>query len=112
VIPLTRPIYRSYGEERPSGPWLHWDRPAAGGAPAVTRPVVLDTQGRPFLGMDPSDPATWTRPWNPAPGMIVFLNFDGAKQQGRTPTQIQRGAQWSGAAQAPGRKPARHWWRR
>lgn len=28
-----------------------------------------------YLGMDPSDPATWRRPFNPAPGMIAYLNF-------------------------------------
>jgi hypothetical protein len=27
-----------------------------------------------YLGMDPSDPATWPRPFNPAPGMIGYLN--------------------------------------
>jgi hypothetical protein len=29
--------------------------------------------------MDPSDPVTWVRPYNPQPGMIGYLNFDGAK---------------------------------
>jgi hypothetical protein len=28
-----------------------------------------------YLGMDPSDPMTWPRPFNPAPGMISYLNF-------------------------------------
>jgi hypothetical protein len=32
----------------------------------------------PYVGMDPSDPVTWTRPYNPQPGMIAQLNFDGA----------------------------------
>lgn len=27
-----------------------------------------------FLGLDPSDPSTWIRPFNPAPGMIAYLN--------------------------------------
>lgn len=31
-------------------------------------------QGFRYLGMDPSDPATWPRPFNPAPGMISYLN--------------------------------------
>jgi hypothetical protein len=30
-----------------------------------------------YLGMDPSDPATWPRPFNPQPGMISWLNFYG-----------------------------------
>jgi hypothetical protein len=48
-----------------------------------------------WKGMDPSDPATWVRQWSPQPGMIGFLNFDGASMpyQGRTPTQLQRGPQ-------------------
>jgi len=32
----------------------------------------------PYHGMDPSDPVTWVRPYNPQPGMIGWLNFDGA----------------------------------
>jgi hypothetical protein len=28
-----------------------------------------------YLGMDPSDPQTWPRPFNPAPGMISWLNW-------------------------------------
>lgn len=32
----------------------------------------------PYYGMDPSDPRTHTRQYNPQPGMIPFLNFDGA----------------------------------
>jgi hypothetical protein len=28
--------------------------------------------------MDPTDRSTWVRPWNPAPGMIGWLNYDGA----------------------------------
>jgi hypothetical protein len=41
--------------------------------------------GEPYAGMDPSNPVTWVRPWNPAPGMIARLNFDGAARQGDTP---------------------------
>jgi hypothetical protein len=28
-----------------------------------------------YLGMDPSDPLTWPRPFVPSSGMISFLNF-------------------------------------
>jgi hypothetical protein len=49
--------------------------------------------GPQFKGMDPSNPVTFVRQWNPAPGMIAFLNFDGAAMQERTPTQLQRGPQ-------------------
>jgi hypothetical protein len=57
---------------------------------------VADTtmSGPRYKGMDPSDPATHVRPWNPQPGMIAYLNFDGANMQGRTPTGgNQRGSQ-------------------
>jgi hypothetical protein len=48
--------------------------------------------------MDPSDPLTYVRPWNPQPGMIAYLNFDGAAMQGRTPTGgLARGSQRRGA---------------
>jgi hypothetical protein len=43
----------------------------------------------PYMGMDPSDPTTWTRPYNPQPGMIGQLNFDGAKPRIEQ-TQVQR----------------------
>jgi hypothetical protein len=50
--------------------------------------------GPQFKGMDPSDPATYTRVWAPQPGMIAYLNFDGAAIQERTPTGgNQRGNQ-------------------
>ena len=28
-----------------------------------------------YLGMDPSDPSTYIRPFNPVPGMIGYLNW-------------------------------------
>lgn len=49
--------------------------------------------GPQFKGMDPSDYSTHVRQWNPQPGMIALLNFDGAAVQDRTPTQLQRGPQ-------------------
>jgi hypothetical protein len=60
---------------------------------AGMRLTVANMSGPMFRGMDPSDPTTFTRPWNPAPGMIEFLNFDGASMQAHTPTQVQRGPQ-------------------
>jgi hypothetical protein len=48
----------------------------------------------PFVGMDPSDPSTYVRAWNPRGGMIAYLNFDGAQAQALTPTGgLQRGRQ-------------------
>jgi len=64
----------------------HPRRPATGGAltmPPWFRPVGT-TGDRVFAGMDPSDPSTWIRRWNPQPGMIARLNFDGSQVQGRT----------------------------
>ena len=49
--------------------------------------------GPQYKGMDPSDPMTWTRQYNPVGGMISYLNFDGAALQGRTPTGLQGGSQ-------------------
>lgn len=31
-----------------------------------------------YLGMDPSDPTTWPRPFAPSSGMISYLNFGNA----------------------------------
>jgi hypothetical protein len=56
-----------------------------GGAPAMA--VMYGPAGlvgpvgatdHPYTGMDPSDPVTWVRPYSPQPGMISYLNFDGA----------------------------------
>lgn len=93
---VTRPIAGS-GRMHSRGGYLYYGgcgthRPMDGAAAAPT--VMAYTQAGPaFKGMDPSDPMTYTRPWNPQPGMIAQLNFDGAQLQGRTPTQLQRGAQ-------------------
>lgn len=37
--------------------------------------MVSGGTGYGYLGMDPSDPMTWRRPFNPAPGMISYLNW-------------------------------------
>lgn len=66
------------------------DRPpmsryAAGGGGLEGGAVALNTAagfagirrgntGYGYLGMDPSDPQTWRRPFQPAPGMIAYLN--------------------------------------
>jgi hypothetical protein len=68
------------------------DRPVNSySAQMASLPYTMSGPG--FKGMDPSNPATYVRPWNPAPGMIGYLNFDGAQMQGNTPTQVQRGSQ-------------------
>lgn len=61
------------------------------------------SNGRPYTGMDPSDPSTWSRPWNPQPGMIGYLNFDGAARQDQTPM----GGTWNNPAPARARAGAR-----
>jgi len=100
MIPMTRPV---------DGWGIHNHAPIAIAPGTPGRPVdsysaamrrsVATMSGPEFNGMDPSAPATYTRPWNPAPGMIAYLNFDGAALQSRTPTQLRRGPQ----ARAPRR---------
>lgn len=63
---------------------LQGPRPCSGGT-MVMAPLPAGLNGEPFLGMDPSAPASWVRPWNPQPGMIARLNFDGAQCQAYTP---------------------------
>ena len=53
----------------------------------------FNLSGPAYKGMDPSDYSTHVRQWNPQPGMIAQLNYDGAQVQDRTPTQLQRGPQ-------------------
>lgn len=55
--------------------------------------LPYNMSGPAFKGMDPSNPATWVRSWNPVPGMIGYLNYDGAQAQADTPTQLHRGPQ-------------------
>jgi hypothetical protein len=97
MIPVTRP-FGGWGMHNhqtihitPGAP----DRPVNSYGAAM-RLSVANMSGPLFQGMDPSNPATFVRPWNPAPGMISYLNFDGAQLQARTPTQLQRGPQSRG----------------
>lgn len=93
---IRRPVHQ--GEGRFSTPYAYASdtsfaaRPVSGGSLAVLAGATTQS-GPAYKGMDPSDPLTYTRPWNPQPGMIAQLNFDGAQMQGRTPTQLQRGSQ-------------------
>jgi hypothetical protein len=60
--------------------------PGEGGRPDVARiaPVELNAAVtiaggagfRPYVGMDPSDPGTWSRPYNPQRGMFGRLHDD------------------------------------
>lgn len=80
-----------------------------GATPRVTVPLPVTVPGgRPFAGMDPSEPSTYVRPWNPQPGMISYLNFDGAMMQGYTDTGgvYSNPASWNAAAGGrPKRRP-------
>ena len=74
------------------------DRPINPNLAAIMRQDVANMSGPLFQGMDPSNPATFTRPWNPQPGMIAYLNLDGAQpnpaggvQRGRQPFLFWRG---------------------
>jgi hypothetical protein len=86
MLMFRRPVPVLYGDELPGwgATWRRGARPGSGGA-LVMAPLPVGFGGQPYLGMDPSAPATWVRPWNPQPGMVARLNFDGAKYQGETP---------------------------
>lgn len=66
--PRGRPLMSRYG-----GGGL------AGGAVALNTAgwvgISRGNSGYGYLGMDPSDATTWPRPFNPAPGMIAYLNW-------------------------------------
>jgi hypothetical protein len=81
---MTRPFFQRYHRWHPwaSGSPIGLAR---GGVMSVTRmsgpagPVgPVGTSDRPYVGMDPSDPSTYVRPYRPAPGMVAWLNYDGA----------------------------------
>lgn len=65
------PTVNGYGY----GDWNH-----RGGALALQGPAGPvsrgDTSAIGYNGMDPSDPPTWVRGYNPQPGMVARLNFD------------------------------------
>jgi hypothetical protein len=103
---MFRPVIRDYGQWHPHVCGTAWSqRPVAGGALALVPmygPAGLvgpaGSTDHPYQGMDPSDPVTWTRPYNPQPGMISYLNLDGAQpnpaggvQRGRQPFLFWRG---------------------
>ena len=82
-------------------------RPCAGGE-LVIWPMPNSPDGNePYCGMDPSAPATWVRPYNPQPGMVAQLNFDGAKLQAQTPM----GGTWR-VPMRDRQDVKRRWWRR
>jgi hypothetical protein len=88
-LSTTRPFIRRWPTHHPVG--------HGGGVADLPRgrfvvpPLPVGLGNTPYMGMDPSDPATWVRPWNPQPGMIARLNFDGARAQATTPM----GGTWS-----------------
>ena len=82
-----RPLPRRHRMGRDATPWIELDGDRSvscsggaltivGGPAGPVGPVPGTDLG--FQGMDPSNPLTWVRPYNPVPGMISFLNFDGA----------------------------------
>ena len=98
MIGVSRPMRRTWGTTHPVvnfSDGTEADRPVSGGTAAVTRPLpVMIPGGQPYAGMDPSNQATWVRPFSPQPGMIAWLNFNGAAVQDRQPTGgVQRGRQ-------------------
>src|SRR5215831_10214047 len=96
---ITRPMPRTWGAYEPV-PFVSdgaATRPVGMGMVALA-PLDATVSGPLYQGMDPSNPSTWVRQWNPQPGMIGYLNFDGAALQARTPTGgVFRGSQRRGA---------------
>lgn len=93
---LTRPVTRGYGTvHHPAVTFSDGfaGRPCHGSAPSLAA-HPWSMSGPAYKGMDPSDPSTWIREWQPSGGMISYLNFDGARYQDYTPTGgVQRGRQ-------------------
>lgn len=93
--PRTRSFPHTYSQRHPhvtvSDGFAGHAHPIGGGGP-VMNPMPVGLNGQPYNGMDPSNPVSWVRPWNPAPGMIGYLNFDGAKAQATAPTGVSRPA--------------------
>jgi hypothetical protein len=86
-VARTRPFPMVYSQAHPhvTVSSAFRSRPCTGGV-LVMAPLPVGVGGQPYMGMDPSAPVTWVRPWNPQPGMVARLNFDGAKMQATTPT--------------------------
>ena len=58
--------------------------------PAVMRSGSADLR-RGYVGMDPADPGTWSRPYVPTEGMFMRLHQDQAKAKGQEP-RTRKGA--------------------
>jgi hypothetical protein len=97
-----RPIERRYSSWHPHVSGTTHGQLQRGGAVTLTGPGFPGTIGIGdlpnlpgrniwFNGMDPSDPTTWIRPYRPAPGMISYLNLDGARPN--PAGGVQRGKQ-------------------
>jgi hypothetical protein len=109
ITRYRRPFTRGYHHYHQLVSISGWGgRPTRGGVVTVVPLPVGLPGGQPFMGMDPSDPLTHVRRWNPQPGMVARLNFDGAQAQGETamggtwrnpPSQMRR------AAARPRRRP-------
>lgn len=91
--PRTRPFPATYSQRHPhvTVSAAFDGHPVGQGVP-VMNPMPVRLNGQPYNGMDPSNPVSWVRPWNPAPGMISYLNFDGARAQASAPTGVSRPA--------------------
>jgi hypothetical protein len=80
---MRRPLNRRWGLTHHGDGWqagrlIRGSTPAMSPGPAgMTGPVPGTDLG--FQGMDPSNPVTWVRPYRPQPGMIAYLNYDGAR---------------------------------
>jgi len=92
---LTRRPFTGYGIHNHTQVHITPGFPArpCNGYSARMAALPYSMSGPQYKGMDPSDVTTHVRQWNPQPGMIALLNYDGAAVQDRTPTGLQRGPQ-------------------
>lgn len=108
-LSTTRPFVRRWGTRHPvTQVTPGGSRPCSGPGPLMAPWFKPEETGAGFVyaGMDPSDPSTYVRAWRPQPGMIAYLNFDGAQTQGNT----EMGGLWGAPAWADipvGGRPAR-----
>jgi len=95
MIGVSRPFPRTYTETGPHATVSVGVNPLPGGALRITAPLPVAIPGQqPYAGLDPSNPSTWVRRYNPQPGMIALFNYNGAAVAERQPTGgVQRGRQ-------------------
>ena len=92
---------RTYGRWDPIA-WIDGGQPLIRSGAMALAPLYgptglvgpVGSTDHPYVGMDPSDPITWVRPYRPRPGMVALLNFDGAKPQDAQTVSKAKRSKW------------------